>query len=196
MAEAPIGISFMPSADAAANGPRQASIEGQGGSDLAAAFKILSLHLPRVLGAAAIAPKRLLNSQGAAAVGGPAGANPYAQVFQALLQSITGGMPAGGGDGQSLASLFGGAPGGGPDASGASSGGQSLADVFSGSNGGYGLSSGAPPPSIVPGNVDGLPRDAYGGPTDTPPASQPSYTGSQWSGGDRVDYGDQNTRYI
>lgn len=123
MAESPIGITFQPSAEAAANGPRQAGLEGQGGSDLAQAFKILSLHLPRVLGASAIAPKRLLTSQGSAGVAAPAGVNPYSAVFEALLQSMSSGGvmnpsgpmgrgPAGGGgsgmDIQALASLFGG----------------------------------------------------------------------------------------
>lgn len=125
MADSPVGITFMPTADAAANGPRQAGIEGQGGSDLAQAFKILSLHLPRVLGASSIAPKRLLTSQGSAGVAAPQGVNPYSAVFQALLQSMGaggamdqsgsmgGGMPSGGGSGsgmdiQALASLFGG----------------------------------------------------------------------------------------
>lgn len=94
MADSPIGVTFMPTADAAANGPRQAGIEGAGTSDLAQAFKILSLHLPSVLGAPAIAPKRLLTSQGSAGVAAPAAANPYSAVFQALLQS----MGAGGGN--------------------------------------------------------------------------------------------------
>jgi hypothetical protein len=105
MAEQPIGISFMPSADAAAQNPQGGS-QGQGGSDLAEAFKILNLHLPRVLGAAAIAPKRLLNASGSAGLMGmPGGDNPYAQVFQALLQSIAGGMTPGGTP--SLSSLLG-----------------------------------------------------------------------------------------
>jgi hypothetical protein len=86
MADQSIGITFLPTADAAANGPRQAGIEGPGGSDLAAAFKILSLHLPRVLGASAIAPKRVLTGQGSAGLPS-AGMNPYAAVFQSLLQS-------------------------------------------------------------------------------------------------------------
>lgn len=107
MAEQPIGITFLPSADAAANGPRQAGIEGQGGSDLTQAFKILSLHLPRVLGAAAIAPKRLLTSPGAAglAPAGGGGSNPYSAVFESLLRQLTGGGMSGGPS--SLSSLYG-----------------------------------------------------------------------------------------
>lgn len=151
MAEQPIGITFMPSAEAAANGPRQAGVEGQGGSDLTQAFKILSLHLPRVLGAAAIAPKRLLTSQGAAGVPGqPSGGfNPYAAVFESLLQSLTGG--GGGGDVSSLASLLGGGGGTtGPDLDLGGGGGAS-----GGADRG---SRGAPAPAIVPGSDD-LPRD-------------------------------------
>lgn len=147
MAEQPIGITFMPSAEAAANGPRQAGVEGQSGSDLTQAFKILSLHLPRVLGAAAIAPKRLLTSPGAAGVPGqPAGGfNPYAAVFQSLLQSLTGGQ---GGDVSSLASLLGG---------GGNSGGGG-GDLSLGGGGADQGTSRAPAPSIVPGSDD-LPRD-------------------------------------
>jgi len=87
MPSAPIGITFLPSQDAQAMGPRQGQMEG----DLAQAFKILSLRLPQVLGAQALAPKRLLTSPGSAGVN--TSASPYAAVFEALLQSALGGGP-------------------------------------------------------------------------------------------------------
>ncbi len=164
MADAPVGITFMPSAEAAANGPRQAGIEGTSGSDLAQAFKILSLHLPRVLGASAIAPKTLLTSPGAAGVAAPSGVNPYSAVFQALLQSMgagspmggsadagSAGMPTGGDSGSmdvaSLASLF-----AGMGASGGSSSSQDMGQS------GYGgllpsdTSADIPAPRLIPGH--------------------------------------------
>ena len=82
----PIGISFMPTAQAQEAGPSNAAAN----TDLAQAFKILSLRLPRILGPGAISP--LGNAPGSSA---PAfsGLNPYAAVFQALLQSLaTGGL--------------------------------------------------------------------------------------------------------
>lgn len=165
MADQPIGITFMPSAEAAANGPRQAGIEGQGGSDLAQAFKILSLHLPRVLGAAAIAPKRLLTSPGAAGIPGqPAGGfNPYAAVFESLLQSLTGGGQ-GGGDVSSLSSLL----GGGVSSSGDTGGG----DIPVGGGADQGTSRG-PAPNIVPGGGGDLPRDGDMGLQPAAPAPMP-----------------------
>lgn len=167
MADAPIGISFIPTADAAANGPRQAGIEGQGGSDLAQAFKILSLHLPRVLGAAAIAPKRLLNSPGSAGVASAGGFNPYSAVFQSLLQQLTGGAGMGGpgADVASLSSLFG---GGGQTSYGGDSGG-------SGGTGDYTPSS-TPAPNVMPG--DSGPKSGEGAPLPMPtPTPTPSYPG-------------------
>lgn len=89
---APIGISFMPSADNQQNGPRQGSLEGPGNTDLAQAFKILSLHLPRVLGAQAIAPKKLLESQGSAGIANPSGGSPSSAIFEALLRAMSGGQ--------------------------------------------------------------------------------------------------------
>lgn len=188
MAETPIGITFMPSADAAANGPRQAGVEGQGGSDLAQAFKILNLHLPRLLGAASIAPKRLLTSQGSAGVGAPGapagGFNPYSAVFESLLQSLSGSGPAGSGGGgyggpdvASLASFFGGSTGG--DAS-----------TTSGSPGGYQPSSSAPAPRIIP-TGDPLPRSGEGG--QLPVAQDPqTYTTSMGAPEPR----DRGNRYL
>lgn len=170
MAESPIGITFLPSAEAAANGPRQAGVEGQGGSDLTQAFKILSLHLPRVLGASAIAPQRLLTSPGAAGVA-PAGTpdggfNPYSAVFASLLQQLTGGAMAPGGGPASLSSLYG-------DTSSVTAGGGGGSDPVPG-GGGYTPST-LPPPNITPGS--GVPRSGEGGqlPTlDTPSPSTPA----------------------
>jgi hypothetical protein len=84
----PIGVTFIPSANNQAEGPRQGQLNGPGG-DLADAFKVLSLRLPRVLGAQALAPSRLLTSPGAAGV--PGGFNPASAVFQALLDAMSGG---------------------------------------------------------------------------------------------------------
>jgi hypothetical protein len=93
MADAPIGISFVPSAQNAQLGPQQGPLEGGGGSnsDLAQAFKILSLRLPQVLGAPSIASRRLLTAPGSMAGLPPSGFNPAAAVFQALLHASTGG---------------------------------------------------------------------------------------------------------
>ncbi len=171
MANQPIGITFMPSADAAANGPRQASIEGgTGGSDLASAFKILSLHLPQVLGAKAIAPKRLLTSQGSRAVAAPDGASPYAAVFQALLQSMTGAQN--GVDVGSLSSIYGGNAGGGPDL------GASASSIYGG----------APPPNIK--LDDPLPRSEELPPPPPTETASPYRAVNDWSPPER------RTRYL
>lgn len=97
MAAQPIGVSFMPTDESAQMGPKRNQLEGAGGSDLAQAFKILSLHLPRVLGAQAIAPQRLLNSQGARGIpaafsgGGESGSpSVYGAFFESLLKSMNG----------------------------------------------------------------------------------------------------------
>lgn len=187
MAQTPIGITFLPSADAAANGPRQAGIEGQGGSDLTQAFKILSLHLPRVLGAAAIAPKRLLTSPGAAGValaGGGSGAsmNPYSAVFESLLRQLTGGaMNPGGGDVASLSSLFGGSL----DSSGGGGGGS----TDTGASGLYG----GVAPSVTPGDTGPKAGEIYNAPVDNPPVSAPTST---FPGGNGREQRDPATRYI
>ncbi len=81
----PIGVSFLPGSETPSRHP---SGDATGGSDLAQAIKILSLRLPRVVGARAIASPRLLTSPGAAGI---PGANPHAAVFEALLKSIAGG---------------------------------------------------------------------------------------------------------
>jgi hypothetical protein len=88
----PIGISFMPSEENQALGPKRGALEGQGGSDLADAFKVLSLRLPEVLGARSLAPKRLLTGAGSSGLP-PAFANPDSAIFQALIQSMLGQMP-------------------------------------------------------------------------------------------------------
>ena len=87
MANQPIGISFLPSAENQAQGPQRQGMEG-GGGDLAQAWKILSLQLPRVLGARSLAPKRLLTGAGSAGMQG----NPSAEVFKALLKAMLGGQ--------------------------------------------------------------------------------------------------------
>lgn len=96
MPDQPIGISFMPSAQNMANGPQAASAQGEIGSgpntDLAQAYKILSLRLPTVVGAASPVKQSLLTSPGSAGLSLPGGMDPYAALFQALLKSmITGG---------------------------------------------------------------------------------------------------------
>ncbi len=183
MADAPVGITFMPSAEAAANGPRQAGIEGTGGSDLAQAFKILSLHLPRVLGASAIAPKTLLTSPGSAGVAAPSGVNPYSAVFQALLQSMgagspdagSGGMSTGGDSGSmdvtSLASLFAGMGGGGsssPDMGQSGYGGMLPSDT----------SADIPAPRLIPGHnyIDPPPNWAQTNAAYNAPVADAPYT--------------------
>lgn len=85
----PIGISFLPSTENQAQGPRRQGLEG-GGGDLSEAWKILSLQLPRVLGARALAPKRLLTSQGSAGMPG----NPSSAAFMAMIQAMLGGQPS------------------------------------------------------------------------------------------------------
>jgi hypothetical protein len=83
----PIGITFMPSQDNQDQGGRNMGLDGPGGADLSQAIKILSLRLPRVQGAQALAPASLLNGQGA---GNTGGLNPHAAVFEALLRAILG----------------------------------------------------------------------------------------------------------
>lgn len=84
----PIGVTFMPSAENQQMGGRQGAMEG-GGSDLAQAFKVLSLRLPQVLGARAPAPASLLNGAGSAGVA--PGQNSNSAMFQAILKAMLGG---------------------------------------------------------------------------------------------------------
>lgn len=86
MAMNQIGVTFMPSQEQAAFGPRQGAAEG----DLQQAWKILSLRLPRVLGARAPAPSSLLTSPGSAGMMG----NPNASVMRALVEAYMGGQQA------------------------------------------------------------------------------------------------------
>lgn len=96
MADQPIGISFIPSAQNAANGPTALRADGglgSGSTDLQAAYKILSLRLPTVVGANAPTPVSNLTSTGAAAL--PSGLSPHAAVFQALLKALMTGDDSG-----------------------------------------------------------------------------------------------------
>lgn len=102
----------MPSADQAAMGARQGQLEGVPEQ----AMKILSLRLPRVLGARSLSPSSLMTSPGSAGVPGGQGLNPLAIVFRSILNSMTtGGTPPTGpintGGGYSG---IGARPGGGP----------------------------------------------------------------------------------
>lgn len=84
---ADIGVSFIPTQDNQQPGGNQ---QGELQGDLAAAYKILSLRLPSIVGAGGIAPNSLLQSQGAIGVPGaktqPGGFNPYAALFEQLLK--------------------------------------------------------------------------------------------------------------
>jgi hypothetical protein len=139
MADNPIGVTFIPSAQNAAMGPRQGAMEGPGGSDLAQAFKILSLHLPRVLGAQSLAPKRLLTSSGSGAL--PSGFNPQAAVIQALLQAMSGGGNVG-----PIATY----PDAQPDTS------RGLQDFFRNENPRTPPVTEPPPPKVTPGGEKGI----------------------------------------
>lgn len=79
----------MPSDENQALGPKRGQLEGSGGSDLAEAFKVLNLHLPRVLGARSVAPRSLLTAPGAAGI--QSAAAPESAVFQALVKALLGG---------------------------------------------------------------------------------------------------------
>lgn len=75
------GVSFAPTAENAMDANRQGSLEG-----LPAAIKILSLQMPRFLGAKGLAPDDLLNGQGAG------GMDPFASsVMQTLMSTLMGG---------------------------------------------------------------------------------------------------------
>ena len=108
----PIGITFLPSAEQAADGRRRGQLE----SELGQAIKILSLRLPRVLGARPIAPHALLTAPGASGLTAsaapvarmaPAGAgpmspgaeaggfNPHAAVFESMVRAMVGNPTAG-----------------------------------------------------------------------------------------------------
>jgi hypothetical protein len=111
MAEQPIGISFIPSAQNQQNGPANLRADGglgAGSTDLSQAYKILSLRLPTVVGAQAPVAPSLLTSQGSAAL--PNGMNSSAALFTALIKSMLGitsnpaGSPMGGASSMALPS--------------------------------------------------------------------------------------------
>jgi len=96
MPGSPIGVSFLPSAENQELGVQRGRTEG----DLGEALKILALQLPRVQGARAIAPRRLLTGEGAQGFsggfptsrGGEAGGfNPDAAFFEAMIRALLGG---------------------------------------------------------------------------------------------------------
>jgi hypothetical protein len=67
--------------------PRRESTLGAGRTDLAQAYKILSLRLPTVVGAQAPTPASNLTAAGSSGSSLPGGLDPYAALFQALLKS-------------------------------------------------------------------------------------------------------------
>lgn len=91
-----IGVTFMPSAENQADGPRQGGLQG----DVGQALKILSLQLPRVMGARSITDPSLMRGGGANSGLASPGFNPHAAVFEALLHALSqggAGMFGGGG---------------------------------------------------------------------------------------------------
>lgn len=124
MADQPIGISFIPSAQNQANGP--ANLRNEGGigaasTDLADAYKILSLRLPTVVGAQAPVAPSLLTSQGSQGLAN--GMNPSAALFAALIKSMLGVSSASSPMGGSVGDQFGGSPTGGAPNGGSPMGG-------------------------------------------------------------------------
>ena len=98
----PIGINFLPSQENQDQGSQRGAMEG----DLGEALKILSLRVPRVLGARSITPGSNLGQPGVnplagmtGSVGGESGVyNPNSALFQALIRALLGGGDAGGAD--------------------------------------------------------------------------------------------------
>ena len=90
MANGPIGISFLPSQENQSTGLKQGQMEG----DLGEAFKILSLRLPRVVGARAPTPGGNLSGAGTSDLSGlssgaeGSGFNPNAALFEALIKAM------------------------------------------------------------------------------------------------------------
>lgn len=126
MPGAPIGVTFVPSQENAAEAPRQGQLTG----NIQDAYRLLTLRLPRLLGAKAITPGSNLTAPGAsglpssATFGGQTGpVSPDAAILRAIFMSMLG---DGGGD-------MGGAP-------------------SSAMAAGSALSSAAPQTRIVPGN--------------------------------------------
>lgn len=163
----------MPSADQAAMGARQGQLEGVPEQ----AMKILSLRLPRVLGARSLSPNSLMTSPGSAGVPGGQGLNPLAIVFRSILNSMTTGTPptgpinTGGGF-----SGIGARPGGGPTGPLGPLGGGMGGHPAGGSAGTFNPSGLNPsglmgptapgivpkkkigPPKVIPGNTGGAPN--------------------------------------
>lgn len=78
-----LGVSFAPTAENAEDASRRGALEG-----IPAAIKVLSLRLPRFLGARGIAPEELLNGQGGN------GQDPFATgVMGTLINALLGGAP-------------------------------------------------------------------------------------------------------
>lgn len=145
-----LGVSFAPTLESSFDGPRRGQHEGIG-----RAVQILSLRMPRFLGARGLAPGALLNASGAG------GMDPYlGAVMQTLMRTLA---PEG------ASSAFG--PGGGLDSGGGfgsgSAAGSRPADprihTIETPGGGYGFGGfdDEPPgdgPSMIP--QVGLPRGA------------------------------------
>lgn len=89
-----LGINFAPTADNALDSRRQAGLEG-----LPQAIKILSLHMPRILGTRAPVNPALVNPS----AGAQGGIDPYLSALSKTLAKLIGGgmdlpsMPGGGG---------------------------------------------------------------------------------------------------
>lgn len=104
MANGPIGINFLPSQENQDQGMQRGAMEG----DLGEALKILSLRVPRVLGARSITPGSNLGQPGVnplagmtGSVGGESGVyNPNSALFQALIRALLGGGDETGGLGK------------------------------------------------------------------------------------------------
>ena len=97
-----IGVSFLPGM----NGQNQPNQNGNGeaAAPVQQAIKTLSLRLPRILGQGSVAPAALLNSQGAAGMGGSG------MDIDRLIQSILSQLPMAGGAAQQGAPAQMGAP--------------------------------------------------------------------------------------
>lgn len=77
-----MGVNFAPTAENAMDAPRQGQLEG-----LPAAIKILSLRMPKFLGARGLAPGALMDG-----MGGGRGMDPFASsVMEAMMASLMGG---------------------------------------------------------------------------------------------------------
>jgi hypothetical protein len=109
-----IGVSFLPGQQQGQAGAGTGTADPQ--EAVSQAIKILSLRLPRVVGANAIAPQALLTAPGAA------GVNSGGMNIDRLVQMILQGLVPGGGGSQ--------APGAGPSVPGAAGISPTLAQIF------------------------------------------------------------------